>query len=91
MEFKKWLRELIGSENYGLIDSNTVMGRITSHVVEGKPMRELMKEFNKLKERFTGEEDEDYLWRLPAPLDKLTSNQKPDGGKVVQGKLTLPV
>ena len=91
MEFKKWLRELIGPENYGLIDTNTVMGRITSHIVEGKAMRDLMAEFNKRKERFTGTEDEDLRWRLPHPLNKLSTNERPDGGKVVAGILTLPV
>jgi len=90
MEFKKWLRELIGSENYSLIDRNTVMGKITSHIVEGKAMRRLMERFDAFKERFTGDEDEDFRWRLPHPLSKLSAGERPDGGKVVQGVLTLP-
>ncbi|KAF2201018.1 actin-like ATPase domain-containing protein [Delitschia confertaspora ATCC 74209] len=81
-EFKKWLRALIGPTNYEKIDPNTVMGKITSHVTEGRAMRELMEQFNSRKKRFRGGEDGDITLELPAPLDDLTIHDKVDEGYI---------
>jgi hypothetical protein len=85
MEFKKWLRDLIGPKNYQKIDPNTVMGKITSHAVEGKAMRNIMEQFDDRKERFEGPEDGDIHIQLPEPLNDLTIP-----GKVDEGGFDIP-
>lgn len=83
MEFRKWLRNLIGPKNYQKIDQNTVMGKITSHSVEGKAMRNLMEQFDDRKKAFTGSEDGDIAIRLPEPLADLSIPGKVDEGEVI--------
>jgi len=84
-EFKKWLQKHITTKNYERIDPNTVMGKITSHVTEGKAMRELMKDFDIRKKLFTGLEDDDIRLELPQPLDHLSIP-----GKVEEGDFVIP-
>jgi len=84
-EFKKWLQKLIGEKNYAAIDPNTVMGKITSHVTEGKAMRDLMTKFDNRKKRFTGLKDDVIRLEMPAPLEKLTIH-----GKVDEGDFVIP-
>lgn len=61
------------------------MGKITSHVTEGKAMRELMKDFDIRKKLFTGLEDDDIRLELPHPLDHLSIP-----GKVEEGDFAIP-
>ena len=72
-------------KNYERIDPNTVMGKITSHVMEGEAMRELMKDFDIRKKLFTGLEDDDIRLELPRPLDGLSIP-----GKVEEGDFVIP-
>lgn len=83
MEFRKWLRNLIGPKNYQKIDQNTVMGKITSHSVEGRAMRQLMEQFDDRKKAFTGPDDDDIAIRLPEPLADLSIPGKVDEGEVI--------
>ncbi|KAF2188028.1 actin-like ATPase domain-containing protein [Zopfia rhizophila CBS 207.26] len=83
MEFKKWLRSLIGDKNYQKLDPNTEANKISSHATEGEAMRILMKRFDALKKQFhSGSEDRHV--DLPKPLHNLTIP-----GKVNSGEITI--
>ncbi|CAI6331925.1 unnamed protein product [Periconia digitata] len=85
MHFKKWLRDHIGEANYKMLDPNMEENKISSHSVEGKAMRELMKEFDDQKQRFDGEMKEDIRIDLPHPLQHLSI-----AGKVNKGEIAIP-
>ncbi|KAF2473069.1 actin-like ATPase domain-containing protein [Lindgomyces ingoldianus] len=84
LEFKKWLRELIGDKHYQKLDPHMEMSKITSHAVEGRALRELMKNFNAQKEVFTKNYGRSISMDLPAPLENLDIP-----GKVNHGEITI--
>ncbi|KAF1976595.1 hypothetical protein BU23DRAFT_565748 [Bimuria novae-zelandiae CBS 107.79] len=84
MAFKRWLRDLIGENNYRKLDPHMEEHKISSHSVEGKAMRELMKEFDARKQDFGAGSTRDIHIDLPSPFQnlKITGNVK---YTVVQG------
>ena len=81
MEFKKWLRALLGDKNYAKLDPQMAADKITSHSTEGDAMRKLMTAFNEHKIAFEGNTEEVYYMDLPYPLDNLTIPGRIDSGQ----------
>lgn len=81
--FKTWLRELIGTANYQMLDQAQVSHKIGSYDAEGERMRILMKDFDNKKKLFT-KGSRDIRITLPEPLDGLDIP-----GKVEQGQITI--
>jgi hypothetical protein len=57
--FKNWLRTAIGLAHWLELDPNAGNGKTKSHTVEGKAMREVMREFEKQKKRFGSADSEE--------------------------------
>ena len=83
MAFKRWLKDLLGEENYRELDQGQLAHKISSHDTEGGRMRKLMKEFNIRKRRFK-KDQRDIKIDLPEPLHNLNM-----GSKVVGGEITI--
>jgi hypothetical protein len=83
LAFKEWLKDLLGEENYQKLDQTRLAHKISSHNSEGRPMRELMKKFNRLKRMFN-KEHRDMRMDLPEPLHNLNM-----GNRVVGGEITI--
>jgi hypothetical protein len=81
--FKRWLKKLIGDENYKELDPRNASQKISSHATEGKEMRALMKAFDSCKRKFS-RDHRDMKMDLPEPLDDLSI-----GNQVVGGELTI--
>jgi hypothetical protein len=84
LAFKAWLRNLIGEDNYQLLDPNADFKKISSHTTEGKEIRELMTRFNLLKQLFK-QDNRDRRLDLPYPLNDLNLDNK-----VNHGEITIP-
>ncbi|KAF2658712.1 hypothetical protein K491DRAFT_755999 [Lophiostoma macrostomum CBS 122681] len=82
LAFKKWLRMLIGEQNYRELDPELGETKISSHSAEGPAMRELMRDFNARKEIFHSHYGEDIRIDLPAPKDNLTLPGKVNAGQI---------
>jgi len=82
MEFKRWILELIGEQNYRRLDSNVLNLKLGSHDREGPAMRELMRSFDEQKKGFTTNFREMRI-DLPKPLDKLNLDTRVRGGEIV--------
>lgn len=85
LEFRKWLRQLLGDKNYQKLDPYMEMSKITSHATEGPALRDLMKAFDAWKRGFTKNFGRDIPIDLPAPLQDLDIP-----GKVNHGEITIP-
>ena len=70
LEFKRWLRRLLGDDHYRKLDPNPKFRNLGSHTVESEAMRKLMDTFNTHKEHF-GPDSDDILMDLPFPLRDL--------------------
>ncbi|KAH0538333.1 hypothetical protein FGG08_005068 [Glutinoglossum americanum] len=81
LAFKKWLRDLLGEKNYQQLDQTQLVHKISSHDTEGQQMRELMKEFNKLKRKFK-KDHRDMKIDLPEPLHNLDMDNRVIGGEI---------
>jgi hypothetical protein len=68
---------------YRKIDANMDWNNTSSHAIEGKQMRMLMKSFERHKRRFR-KDYPDIKMDLPEPLQNLTID-----GKVDQGEITI--
>jgi hypothetical protein len=81
LEFKKWLLNLIGEDNYQKLDPHTRKLKFGSHDIEGGRMRALMKDFDIKKRQFT-EDFRDIRLDLPEPLDNLNLEGRVRGGEI---------
>ena len=81
--FKKWLWNLIGRENYRILDPRSQNFNTGSHDMEGGMMRQFMKQFDNHKRKFKS----DYRSMrvdLPGGLENLTID-----GRVRSGEITI--
>ena len=85
--FKNWLRDILGRDEYELLEPNTKK-RIKPHSTTGKKMKDIMTRFIEHKCAFRGDEDEEDLFtiELPEEFEDLTIG---DEGWVTDGQLTL--
>jgi hypothetical protein len=81
LAFKKWLRNLLGEKYYQMLDQAQLAYKISSHHTEGRPMRELMNDFNILKKKFK-KGNRDMRIDLPKPLDNLDMDNIVIGGQI---------
>lgn len=81
LAFKKWLRELIGPENYQQLDQAQLVEKISSHDAEGERMRTLMKSFDIFKRKFV-QGHRDIKIDLPEPLENLNLDNRVVGGQI---------
>jgi hypothetical protein len=72
LEFRRWLKEMIGEQNYMEIDPNTHLNTMYLHGMEGKAMRDLMKQFTRYKRKFN-RKSKDMRLNLPTALSSLTT------------------
>jgi hypothetical protein len=84
LQFKNWLRFLIGDQHYRELDKNGELGKVNSHELEGVGMRELMKKFDILKRNFR-RDGRDRRLDLPEPHENLDIP-----GRVKEGEGTIP-
>ena len=80
LAFKKWLRDLLGEKTYQKLDQAQLVHKISSHVTEGRQMRILMSDFNKLKTKFE-RNHRDMRMDLPEPLHNLNMDNV-EGGQI---------
>ncbi|PVH78397.1 hypothetical protein DL98DRAFT_590324 [Cadophora sp. DSE1049] len=83
LNFKRWLRRVIGEENYRALDPNSSSQQISAHAMEGKEMRQVMKRFEGLKKAFP-RDNRPLKLDLPGPLSELNIPRR-----VSQGELTI--
>lgn len=83
-EFKRWVRLLLGDEEYRKLDPNLDIERNATHASETPAMRILMKKFDALKKNFSTNSREVRL-TLPPPLQNLVIPNR-----VNQGLITIP-
>jgi hypothetical protein len=87
--FKRWLKGLIGKDNYEKLDPNNNVGRISSHYVEGQLMRQLMKRFDSSKQDFS-RTFHDIKMTLPGPeLKNLHIPGRVNQGEIIITRLVL--
>ncbi|KAF2115771.1 hypothetical protein BDV96DRAFT_574453 [Lophiotrema nucula] len=84
IEFKRWLRRLIGDKYYSQLDPQLAANKISSHSTEGRAMRELMAAFDEHKVGFEGNNGQIFQMDLPNPLHNLNIP-----GIVDLGQITL--
>ncbi|KAH7085513.1 hypothetical protein BKA63DRAFT_598156 [Paraphoma chrysanthemicola] len=82
--FLKWLRDILGEQNYRQLDPNLDIDKDAFHASESPAMRYLMQKFDERKQGFDRDSGDIYL-DLPDPLDALTIP-----GVVDQGQMTIP-
>lgn len=82
IEFQRWLRQLLGDRYYSQIDPGMGRTTIASHSIEGRAMRELMRDFDILKREFTGDTGQILQIDLPSPLDDLNIPGVVDFGQI---------
>lgn len=81
LAFKQWLRDLIGPQNYNILDQTEMAHNITSHDSEGERMRELMKRFD-IKKRAFRRNHRDMKLDLPEPYNNLNLDTRVVGGQI---------
>ena len=81
-EFKRWMRWLLGDEEYRKLDPNFDINRNATHASETPAMRALMKKFDALKKNFTPNSREVRL-TLPPPLQNLSIPNRVDQGLII--------
>lgn len=81
-EFKKWIREWIGDDEYRKLDPNLDIARDATHASETAPMRELMKRFDVLKKQFGVGDSRKLPLTLPEPIQNLNIPGKVDHGLI---------
>ena len=86
MAFKQWLRQLLGDENYQKLDPTDVSQMVSSHTIQGRQMREIMKRFDVFKRKFRNDCDDEITFELPEELEDLNIE-----GKVLDGELKVPI
>lgn len=84
LEFKKWLRMLLGEEEYLKLDPNLDIDKNANHASETPAMRELMQAFDDVKKQFAFSTP-DVRFSLRGELENLDIF-----GKVNKGLITIP-
>ncbi|CAK1364417.1 unnamed protein product [Cercospora beticola] len=86
-EFKRWLRRVIGEQNYAMLDPDAARQKATNaYEMESPAMRKLIKEFFVAKSTFKNYERSRRAAikiELPEPLDKLTIENRVDEGALI--------
>ncbi|KAF2249310.1 hypothetical protein BU26DRAFT_519428 [Trematosphaeria pertusa] len=71
LEFKKWLKRLIGEAKYRELDPDLDVDKNAAHAFETTSMRQLMRDFDTLKRDFQPNSHQDFHLDLPHPLANL--------------------
>jgi len=82
MAFKRWLRRLLGDENYQQLDPTDVSQMVSSHTIQGRYMREIMKKFDGYKKKFRNGYDDNIRLDLPEPLEDLDIEGRVSYGEI---------
>jgi len=88
LEFKKWLRTVLGEGNYLLLDPDSEGQAITPYAREGRAMRHIMREFDLFKREFKND-GRDIKMDLPEPLNTLTIPGRVDEGELIITKFVV--
>jgi hypothetical protein len=80
--FLKWLRELIGDQEYKKLDPHIQAGKASSNTLVGEHMRELLKGFEQRKRRFASSPEKEIPIDLTGDLANLNIKGKVDGGEI---------
>lgn len=81
--FKTWLREIVGEENWRVLDASNSDNRMGTHYIENGQMRELIKKFNFYKHSFSRAVRQPMKLDLPKSLSHLTIDGYIEDGELV--------
>lgn len=85
--FKSWLRQIIGEEYYHRLDPLCSTRKTKAQTTEGPWMRDLMKQFDRWKKKFAGDEDSDM--EMTVDLPQVLNDMEDIEGYVSDGQLII--
>jgi hypothetical protein len=85
VNFKRWLNGILGNKFFHALDQRNSGQQISAHTMEGRYMREIMRQFDAEKKAFSNKTaSETIKLDLKGPLEKLNLP-----GRVKEGELTI--